>query len=138
MLILDGSGLWVDEDGNLLDNRPPAAPVRLKVSSKKIRSTEKLTLNWDAVTDLDGDKVTYTLERSVNKGKFIFIVSGATKTEYTAGSNAAGTVQFRVKARDGKGNESGYTLSPMVTMGAEQQAADQWKCRCIREFGYSP
>ena len=116
MLILDESGLWMDEDGNLLENRPPAAPARLTVSRKSIRSTEKLTLTWDAVTDPDGDKVTYTLERSVNKGKFSFIVSGTTKTEYTAGTNAAGTVQFRVKARDSKGNESGYTFSPMVTV----------------------
>ncbi len=45
MLILNGSGLWVDEDGNLLNNRPPAAPAKLNVSSKKIRSTEKLALS---------------------------------------------------------------------------------------------
>ena len=116
MLILDGSGLWMDEDGNLLENRPPAAPARLTVSSKKIRSTEKLTMSWGAVTDPDGDKVTYTLERSVNRAKFILMASGTTRTEYSVGSSTAGTVQFRVKARDSKGNESGYTFSPLVTV----------------------
>lgn len=116
MLILDGSGLWMDEDGNLLENRPPAAPARLSVSRKSIRSTEKLTLTWDAVTDPDGDKVTYTIERSVNRAKFILMASGTTRTEYSVGSSTAGTVQFRVKARDNNGNESGYTFSPLVTV----------------------
>lgn len=115
MLILDGD-LWMDEDGNLLENRPPSAPAKLAVSSKSIRSTEKLTLSWNAVEDPDGDRVTYTLERSVNRGKFSLMVSGTTRTEYSASSNAAGTVQYRVKARDSKGSESGYAVSPLVTV----------------------
>lgn len=116
VLILDGSGLWVDEDGNLLENRPPAAPAKLSVSKKSIHSTEKLTLSWDAVVDPDGDRVTYTIERSVNRGKFSLLASGTTRTEYSVGSNAAGTVQFRVKARDNKSSESAYVVSPLVTV----------------------
>lgn len=116
MLILDGSGLWVDEDGNLLENRPPAAPAKLSVSRKSIRSTEKLTLSWDAVVDPDGDRVTYTIERSVNRGKFSLMASGTTRTEYNVSSHTAGTVQFRVKARDNKSNESAYVVSPLVTV----------------------
>lgn len=116
ILILDGSGLWLDEDGNLLDNRPPPAPSKLSVSSKRVRSTEKLTLSWDAVEDPDGDKVTYTLERSVNGGKFTSLTSGGTKTEYSISSHTAGKEQYRVKARDNKSGESKYVVSPSVTI----------------------
>ena len=116
MLILDGSGLWTDEDGNLFDNRPPSAPTKLSVSSKNVRSTEDLILTWDAVEDPDGDKVTYTLERSVNGANFRLVVSGTTKTEYTVGSHTAGKEQFRIKARDNKYNESGYVYSPLVSV----------------------
>ncbi|NBI17024.1 hypothetical protein D1841_03670 [Neglecta sp. X4] len=135
MLILDGSGLWLDDDGNLLDNRPPPAPAKLAVSSKRIRSTEKLTLSWDAVEDPDGDKVSYTLERSVNGGKFSLLIGGSTKTEYSISSHTAGKAQYRVKAKDSNGSESGYTVSPSVTVVQNNKPVINGDTATSEDFG---
>ncbi len=83
----------------------------------------------------DGDRITYTVERSVNKGKFSFVVSGTTKTEHTISSHTAGIEQYRVKAKDSKGHEGGYVVSPSATVAQNSKPVINGDTSTLEDLG---
>lgn len=102
----------VDADGayTVIWNRPPSAPTEITVP-EIIYSNQTTQIGWSAVTDPDGDSVSYKLERSVNGGSWTQVYSGANTTFTDTITTAMNTLQYRVKAVDSFNNESSYTTS---------------------------
>jgi hypothetical protein len=74
-------------------------------------------VQWGASTDPDGDAVTYKLERAYNGGSYSQIYSGTARLYDDTITAAMNTVQWRVKAADSYGNESGYrTMASAATV----------------------
>lgn len=107
----------VDESATLgpSDTAPnqPKAPT----SNQSQNNDGNQTISWDAVTDPDGDTVTYTLqhENSSSSATWSTVASGLTGTSYPFGSGGngsegEGTWTYRVIAVDSNGTSS--TPSP--------------------------
>jgi len=85
-------------------NDAPTTPGTIN-SDESRNNDGTFTLNWAASTDVDGDEVTYTLEkRDSNDANWSEVASGLTSPSYTfGGTNPAegeGTWDYRVKAVD--------------------------------------
>jgi hypothetical protein len=96
-------------------NDPPTTPGAI-TSDESLNNDGTFTLNWGASTDVDGDAVTYTLEkRDSDDANWSEVASGLTSASYTFGSGNAqeeGTWDFRVKAIDSPaGAESAYSTA---------------------------
>jgi hypothetical protein len=96
-------------------NDPPTTPGTI-TSDESLNNDGTFTLIWDASTDVDGDDVTYTLEkRDSDDTNWSEVASGLTSSSYTFGSGNAqdeGTWDFRVKALDSPaGAESNYSTA---------------------------
>jgi Bacterial Ig domain len=97
-------------------NDPPPTPGAISTTSA-LSSDGTFTLNWGASIDVDGDNVTYTLEkRDADDTNWSPVASGLTSPSYTfGGSNPAedeGTWDYRVKAVDSpEGAESDFSTA---------------------------
>jgi hypothetical protein len=96
-------------------NDPPTTPGAI-TSDEALNNDGTFTLNWGASIDVDGDNVTYTLEkRDANDANWSPVDSGLTASSYTFGSGNAldeGTWDFRVKAVDSPaGAESDFSTA---------------------------
>lgn len=106
-----------DADGcyTIIFNRPPTAPSSIDVPTSVMGGTN-ITVSWGTSTDPDGDAITYKLERKVDGGTWSQIYSGTARTYSVPITLGWQKVQFRVKAVDAKGGESGYTTSAERTV----------------------
>lgn len=106
-----------DSDGcyTIVWNAAPSAPIALNVPTS-IYGGRSNTISWSSVTDPDGDTVTYVLEVAYDGGDFAEIYSGSATTYNHTVTFGKATVQYRVKAVDSKGAESGYTTSASRTV----------------------
>jgi VCBS repeat-containing protein len=96
-------------------NDPPTTPGAI-TSTESLNNDGTFTLNWGTSTDVDGDNVTYTLEkRDANDANWSPVASGLASPSYTFGSGnalAEGTWDFRVKAVDSPdGAESDFSTA---------------------------
>jgi hypothetical protein len=98
-------------------NDPPTTPGAI-TSNEALNNDGTFTLNWGPSTDVDGDNITYTLEkRGANDANWSPVASGLTLSSYTfGGSNPAedeeGTWDYRVKAVDSPaGAESDFSTA---------------------------
>lgn len=94
-------------------NTAPSAPDGISVP-ESCYSTQDITVTWGIAVDLDGDAITYVLERSVNNGSYTKVTETAARTFTEVVSTSWNTIKYRVKARDTYGNESAYVTSSAV------------------------
>lgn len=98
------------ENLTVYNNQAPPVPASITVPGE-ISTGSNPIISWPAVTDPDGDTVTYHLERAVKSGSFTEIYSGS-GTSYT--DTVEGdweTVAYRVCAQDERGARSAYRTS---------------------------
>lgn len=107
---MDGDGCYT-----IIWNTPPTNPPSITPPSE-IYSGRAARINWGASTDVDGDTITYKLERSYNNGAYTQIYSGTGRTFDDTVTTAMNTIRWRVKAVDSFGNESGYTTSATLSV----------------------
>lgn len=92
------------------NNAAPSAPGSITVPTY-VKGGGTLAISWDVAADEDDNLTGYKLERSYNGGSWTQIYQGA-DTSYTDKITYGwATVQYRVKAYDADGDESGYTAS---------------------------
>lgn len=96
-------------------NQNPTNPPSISVPDT-IRSGKTANIQWTASTDPEGNAITYKLECSVNGGAYSQIYSGSGLSYTHSITSAMNTVQYRVKAVDSNGGESGYTRSQRRTV----------------------
>ena len=106
----------VDEDGCyvVLDNITPSSPVNLNIPN--IYGGTLNTISWSAVSDLDGDSVSYELECAYNGAGFMSIYKGNSNTYAHLVDYGYNSIQYRVRALDSKGAYSDYTTSASVNI----------------------
>ena len=81
-------------------NTAPTTPTSITVPTT-VRGGESLSISWGASTDIDGDSLTYRLERSINGGSFSQIYSGSLRNYTDSITKSWNTVAYRVRAYDG-------------------------------------
>jgi hypothetical protein len=97
-------------------NDPPTTPGAI-TTNETLNNDGTFELNWADSEDVDGDSITYTLEkRDADDANWSQVASGLTSSSYTfGGSNPAedeGTWDYRVKAVDSPaGAESDYSTA---------------------------
>ncbi len=98
-----------------LEIKPPEKPVPVTPKGQRLGlfGTEQVTFSWTEVTDTSG--LTYVIEIGENLNFFPLKPgmkkSGLTQTSCSV-DIAPGTYYWRVKAVDGAGNESEWSISP--------------------------
>ncbi len=95
-------------------NNVPTAPSALNIPT--IYGGKSNTISWRASTDPDGDSVSYELECSIDGGAFATIYSGNSLSCNHTVPYDSNTVQYRVRAVDGRGGYSTYTTSSVITV----------------------
>ncbi len=91
-------------------NQPPSAPPEVILGT--VRLGEYMTVVWTAAADPDGTVESYTLQRSVDGGSYETVYSGPSLTYTDRSDNRAwDNVQYRVRAVDDRGGQSGWTES---------------------------
>lgn len=95
----------------------PSTPTSLAASAI---SASQINLSWNASTDTGGSGLsTYRIERSANGTSGWSEIGTATTTNYSDSGLLASTQYFyRVRARDGVGNNSGYSSVANATTQA--------------------
>lgn len=108
------SDIGVAEDGRITTNQPPSVPSLISVPQSAMTGSE-IVVSWTASSDPEGEAITYTLERKINGGDYTPIYTGG-QTSYSDTVSYPCTVQYRVKAADESGAESGYTESSTLAV----------------------
>lgn len=62
-------------------------------------------------TDPDGDTITYVFERQIDSGSWTQVKASTARTITDTVPSSGTRVNYRVKARDGVGNESSYRIA---------------------------
>ena len=106
----DSSGAYT-----IVYNSAPTTPPSITLPGV-IRSGQSANISWAPSTDPDGNTISYRLECAVNGGSWTQIYSGVSTSYAHAITAAMNTVQYRVKAVDSLGAESGYATSPVATV----------------------
>jgi glucose/arabinose dehydrogenase/fibronectin type 3 domain-containing protein len=91
------------------DTTPPTAPASLGATAD---SATQITLAWSASTDSGGSGLaSYAIERCTGAtcANFVEIATRTTTSFVDTGLVAATAYRYRVRARDGAGNPSGYS-----------------------------
>ena len=96
-------------------NEPPTTPGAFTQPTGTLETGDSKVVSWGASTDIDNDLSKYILEVSINGGAFTQIGTPTTNTfPYTIPT--ATSIQFRVKAQDATGLESGYSTSGVYSV----------------------
>lgn len=95
-------------------NTPPSTPAILNVPT--IYGGRSNSISWSNSTDEQGDVVTYHLECSINGEEYAVIYSGISTIYTHTVPFGVGTVKYRIKATDSRGESSAYTTSTTVNV----------------------
>ena len=106
----DGNGYYT-----FLLNSAPPKPSALNTPTA-IYGGKSNSISWSAVSDPDGDTVTYSLECAVNGGAFSQIYRGAALSYAHLIPFGTSTVSYRVKAIDTSEESSEYVTSAALTV----------------------
>ena len=110
------STLYVSDDGSVSVNTAPSVPASINVPSS-IEGGTNISLSWAASTDAEGNLSGYKVEKSTNGGSSWSQIYQGTATSTTdAVEFGTPTVQYRVKAYDSGGLESGWRTSSNITV----------------------
>ena len=98
-----------DSDGayTIIWNQPPTTPGSLTMPGT-VEGGKTAVISWGQSTDPEGNLSGYVLERSTNGGAYAQVYKGLNRTYTDTITFGWNTVQYRVKAYDGAGLESGY------------------------------
>ncbi len=98
-----------DSDGayTIIWNQPPTIPGSLTMPDT-VEGGKTATITWGQSTDPEGNLSGYVLERSTNGGTYAQVYKGLNRSYIDTIQFGWDTVQYRVKAYDGAGLESGY------------------------------
>lgn len=88
-------------------NQPPTTPGSLTMPGT-VEGGKTAVISWGQSTDPEGNLSGYVLERSANGGAYTRVYRGLNRTYTDTITFGWNTVQYRVKAYDGAGLESGY------------------------------
>ena len=108
----------VDEDGCyvIVENTAPPSPININLPST-IRGDGLNTISWSQVTDPDGDSIYYELECTYSGYSGFSLIYQGTATSYThLVDGSRNSIQYRVRALDGRGRYSDYTTSASVNI----------------------
>ena len=97
----DGDGCYV-----IYVNAPPAAPTSISFGDP--HAGKSLQITCEASIDPDGNPITYIWERQIDSGGWTQIGSGASTSIADTVPSSGTNINYRVKARDSEGAESGY------------------------------
>jgi hypothetical protein len=102
------------------DVTPPvvAAPT-VAFGAGRVNETAPLKISWSATDAGIGVISQYVVEARVGTGAWTQIYAG-TNTSITKSYRFSQNLQWRVKAKDAKNNQSGYTLSAVLRLAAYQ------------------
>lgn len=94
-------------------NTAPSVPTSIAVPSE-IKGGDTILIQWGTSTDsnLSG----YILQKKTDSGSFTQIYKGSQRSFSDTVAVGTGTVQYRVKAYDSYGVESGYRTSNLITV----------------------
>lgn len=95
-------------------NTPPSTPTILNVPT--IYGGRSNSISWSNSTDEQGDVVTYHLECSIDGEEYAVIYSGASTIYAHTVPFGAGTVEYRIRATDPRGESSAYTSSATINV----------------------
>ena len=115
VIATDKAGNKASLGGLKLETEAPPAPTPIRPMSQRFGwfGSQMVSFAWNEVDDPSG--ITYTLEICDNLN-FFPLAPGMRKTDLTSNSAVLkidpGTYYWRVRAIDGAGNESPWTLSP--------------------------
>lgn len=110
------STLYVSDDGSVSVNTAPGTPTSITYPSS-INGGTDITVSWGASTDAEGNLAGYIVERSTNGGTSwsqIYQGSATSTTNNVAFGTAS--VQYRVKAYDTEGLNSGWKTGSNITV----------------------
>lgn len=110
------SNLYVSDDGSVFKNTAPSVPASITIPSA-INGGTDITVSWAKSTDAENNLAGYIVERSTNGGSsWSQIYQGsATSTQNNVPFGTA-SVQYRVKAYDTEGLESGWRTGNVVNV----------------------
>lgn len=112
------STLSVSDDGTVSVNTAPSTPSSISVPGNVFVpiSGASISVSWSSSYDVNGNLSGYKLERQVDSGSWSQVYSGSSTGYTDRVSYGSRTVQYRVKAFDSLGLESGYKLSQTVSL----------------------
>lgn len=96
-------------------NAPPPSPTTITLPSK-VYGGRTNAISWSAVTDPNGDAVTYQLECSLAGATYTQIYSGSATNYNHVVPFGTASVTYRVKALDPSGASSAYTTSSSISV----------------------
>lgn len=111
----------------VINNNTSTTPGAVSVPASVNRwQASTYVVSWGASTDPDGDQITYVLEYAVNNSSTFtqIITTTATSYMFTIPSSNPSNIQFRVKAKDPSGAESGYSTGGWTTIGYNSPPTD--------------
>jgi hypothetical protein len=106
-----------DDTREVLYNTPPSIPsfISIPVELSGVIPGDQFTIAWEASEDSESDEIEYILERKMYDYWAVVYEGGALSYTETVGSNWP-AIQYRIKARDIKGNECGYFESEEINV----------------------
>lgn len=110
----DFSGYRTGTQRSVDQNKPPNTPASIDFTAPI--GTQSTTITWSAATDPDGDTVRYYLERAINGGSFAAVTNRTTTSYSETVQSTWNTLQYRVRAHDGKVYSTSYRTSSAKTV----------------------
>ena len=99
-----------DDVYTIMWNQPPTTPDKIIVNEPVV-SDGYVSIQWESSTDPEGDDISYVLEKKSNGGEWKQVYQGADNSNRNWVARTENAVQYRVKAYDVHGNESGWRSS---------------------------
>lgn len=91
-------------------NKAPSVPVQVYPLSNTLCIDNNVVFEWNTSTDAEGDVITYEIEVSENSAFSPILHTGSSTSSSKLVSLTKGEAYYwRLKARDSKGEESGYS-----------------------------
>lgn len=110
------STLYVSDDGSVSVNTAPGTPTSITYPTS-INGGTDITVSWGASTDAEGNLAGYIVERSTNGGtSWSQIYQGSARSTTNNVAFGTASVQYRVKAYDTEGLNSGWKTGSNITV----------------------
>lgn len=104
--------LKVDDSGNVIAIQPPTTPSSINIPAT-VKGGESTTITWGVSTDPQSEPISYVLEHNIDNSGWNIIYSGSELTFNDFVEYMTNTIQYRVKAVNQSGLESGYVISEL-------------------------